>query len=306
MNIKIGTRGSKLALWQAYYVQNMLKAKNVDSEIIIIETTGDKIQHVSLSKIGSKGVFTAELEEQLRSKEIDIAVHSAKDVQSHLPDDLELIAFTERETVNDVLVAYKHVDLENKDIPIVVGTSSTRRIAFMKRFYPHISLVDMRGNLQTRFEKLKNGHCDAMLLAYAGVHRMNYNQHIVSKLPIEKFTPPVGQGSVAIEVAKNIQKEKREMLISALNHPQTAVCLQAERSFLYTMNGGCSVPTFGYAAWIDDKSLQITAGIISLDGTQEVRHSINFQPHDSEKAGQMIAEKVLSTGGAEILAEIKR
>src|SRR5690554_4482100 len=172
--IRIGTRGSKLALYQANHVAGLLKLKGLDTEIVPIETLGDKILDVSISKIGSKGVFTEEIEEQLRAGHIDIGVHSAKDMPSELPDGFELVAFTERELVNDVLVSLdKNITLDTN--PLVVGTSSNRRLATLKRFYPHVKTVAMRGNLQTRVAKMEAGQCQALLLAYAGVHRMGYD-----------------------------------------------------------------------------------------------------------------------------------
>src|SRR5687768_6275797 len=171
--IRIGTRGSKLALWQANHVAELIKPSGFRTEIIPIETKGDKILNVSIAKIGSKGVFTEEIEEKLLEGNIDIAVHSAKDLSSYIPDELELLAFTERETVNDVVISTdKKFKLENEGITI--GTSSTRRVAFVKHFYPKANTVSIRGNLQTRIAKLQGGDCDALILAYAGVHRMGY------------------------------------------------------------------------------------------------------------------------------------
>src|SRR6478609_7957183 len=171
--IRIGTRGSKLALWQAEYVASLIKPSGFSTEIIPIDTRGDKILDVSIAKIGSKGVFTEEIEAKLLDGTIDIAVHSAKDLSSTLADELELIAFTEREIVNDVVVSYnKKFSLKNDGINI--GTSSTRRVAFTKHFFPQATTTSVRGNLQTRLAKLKNGDCDALILAYAGVHRMGY------------------------------------------------------------------------------------------------------------------------------------
>jgi hydroxymethylbilane synthase len=210
MKIKIGTRSSKLALWQAYYIQDLLKAAEVDSELVLIETKGDQILDRSLAKIGSKGVFTQELEDQLRAGTIDIAVHSAKDLQSSLPDDLSIIAFTERERVNDVLVSHDKSLSLTGGREFVVGTSSTRRVAMLKHFCPHITTVDMRGNLQTRLRKLEEGQCDALLLAYAGVHRMEYDDLIAEYLPTHDFTPAVGQGSVAIEAAYDFAHRQTE------------------------------------------------------------------------------------------------
>jgi hydroxymethylbilane synthase len=212
MHIKIGTRGSKLALWQAYYVEDLLQKGGVETEIVIIETKGDQILDRSLSKIGSKGVFTQELEDQLISGDIDIAVHSAKDLQSQLDDAFELIAFTEREKANDVLVSHDTSLSLKSGESFVVGTSSTRRVAVLKHFYPHIKTVDMRGNLQTRLRKLEEGQCDALLLAYAGVHRMEYDDKIAEHLLLDEFTPAVGQGSVAIECAVTLSDDKKDII----------------------------------------------------------------------------------------------
>jgi hydroxymethylbilane synthase len=198
--IKLGTRGSKLALWQAYFVKETLEAGGLPVEIVIIETKGDQILDRSLSKIGSKGVFTEELEEKLLSGEIHIAQHSAKDLQSDLGENFEIIAFSEREKVNDVLISFdKSLTLESGQ-PFVVGTSSTRRVAMLKHFYPHIKTVDMRGNLQTRMGKLESGVCDALLLAFAGVHRMGYEEHIAQLITTDTFTPAVDKAQWQLSV----------------------------------------------------------------------------------------------------------
>lgn len=303
MKIRIGTRGSKLALWQAYFVEDKLIAAGVKTEIVKIETKGDKILDVSISKIGSKGVFTEEIEEQLANGAIDIAVHSAKDMQSSLPDGFELISFSERELANDVLISdNKTASLNNKDL--VIGTSSNRRIATLKHFYPHIKTVPVRGNLQTRIMRMEEGACDALLLAYAGVHRMGYDDKIVQKLNLTEFTPAVGQGSVAIEVHKGLSKAKKDLVRKALNHEPTEVCLLAERSFLKTMDGGCSIPVFGLAQ-IKDDSLQMTGGITSLDGKEMIRKVFIGKLKDAKSIGKKLAEEVLSSGGDRILKSIK-
>ncbi len=310
MKIKIGTRGSKLALWQAYYVEDKLKAKGVETEIVIIETKGDKILDRSLSKIGSKGVFTEELEDQLRSGEIDIAVHSAKDLQSELPADLEIIAFTERELVNDVLVSFnKNLSLQSGE-PFIVGTSSTRRVAMLKYYYPHIQVVDMRGNLQTRLRKLEEKQCDALLLAYAGVHRMHYDDLIAEHLPLAEFVPPVGQGCVAIEASKTLAEEKRLMIGMLINDAQTQKCLLAERAYLKKLQGGCSIPSFGKASLEPNEQgglhLKMTAGLISLDGKRLIKVVEESTVDDPEALGIKVAERVLADGGNEILREIRK
>ncbi|MCS6832213.1 MAG: hydroxymethylbilane synthase, partial [Flammeovirgaceae bacterium] len=202
--IRIATRASKLALWQADYVASLLEEKGFRTELFPIETKGDKILHRALSKIGSKGVFTEELEEKLRSGEVEIAVHSAKDLPTSLADDLEIIAFTQRENVVDVVVSLDKNFTFRKGK--VVGTSSVRRTAFLRRYYPDVRVIDMRGNLQTRFAKLERGDCDALVLAYAGVHRLNYDNFIVQHLPMQQFIPAVGQGSIAVEASKTLEE----------------------------------------------------------------------------------------------------
>ncbi|SKC17626.1 hydroxymethylbilane synthase [Dyadobacter psychrophilus] len=304
MHIKIGTRGSKLALWQAHYVEGLLKKGGVDTEIVIIETKGDKILDRSLSKIGSKGVFTQELEDQLLDGSIDIAVHSAKDLQSQLDDAFELIAYTEREKANDVLVSHNtELSLKNGE-PFVVGTSSTRRIAVLRHFYPHIKTVDMRGNLQTRLRKLEEGQCDALLLAYAGVHRMEYDDKIAEHLLLDEFTPAVGQGSVAIECAVNLAKEKKVIIRELINHPQTETCLLAERAFLKRLQGGCSIPVFGLATLNEDQ-INITGGIISLDGQELIRRTKTGSISFPEELGTALADELLEAGADRILREIR-
>ncbi|PIB36920.1 hydroxymethylbilane synthase [Reichenbachiella sp. 5M10] len=303
MNIKIGTRGSKLALWQAYYVQNRLAALGVDSEIITIETKGDKILDVSISKIGSKGVFTEEIEQQLQSRTIDIAVHSAKDMPSTLPNGFELIAFSEREKEHDVLVSHQPISWDKKDL--VLGTSSTRRIAFLRKHFPQVQTVPVRGNLQTRIKKMKDGACDALWLAYAGAHRMGYDDMMVHHFDPNEFVPAVGQGSVAIEVYGDISPEKRAVIRQAVNDEKAETCLTAERSFLKVMNGGCSIPVFGRAQLHGD-TLSLQGGIISLDGKTQVSKTCTSLPSSATQVGQTLAQYVLDHGGREILDQIRK
>ena len=305
MKIRIGTRGSKLALWQAYHIQDLLKSEDVDSELEIIETKGDKILDRSLSKIGSKGVFTQELEDQLRAGTIDIAVHSAKDMQSSLADDLSIIAFTDRERVNDVLLSHDKSLSLREGREFVVGTSSARRVAMLKHFYPHITTVDMRGNLQTRLRKLEEGQCDALLLAYAGVHRMEYDDMIAEYLPTHEFTPAVGQGSIAIEAAISLPDDKLKIIRQLTNHEPTEACLRAERSFLRRLEGGCSIPVFGLATLLGDE-LTLTGGVVSGDGSELLRDQFSGPVADAEQIGHDLAESILARGGDEILRAVRQ
>ena len=300
---RIGTRGSKLALWQAEHVASLIKPSGYDTEIVPIETRGDKILNVSIAKIGSKGVFTEEIEEKLLDGSIDIAVHSAKDLASELNDALELVAFTEREPANDVLLSTnKNISLQNANIKI--GTSSTRRVAFLKHFYPSIEPVNIRGNLQTRLTKLQNGDCEGLLLAYAGVHRMGYDNLIVEKIETSYFVPPVGQGSIAIECHKKLNFVKKEILQRWVNHLPTEICIRAERAFLKAMHGGCSVPVFGYAHF-EGPLVTLKGGVISLDGKQVIKSKRSSTVEDVKELGESVAQEVLSKGGAEILKDIR-
>ena len=303
--IRIGTRKSKLAMWQAHYVADLLEAHGFQPELFPIETTGDKIQHVALSKIGSKGVFTEEIEAQLKMGSIDIAVHSAKDMQSVLPEGFQILAFTERETENDVLVSEDNSLRLSADANFTVGTSSTRRVALLRHHYPNIKTVDMRGNLQTRIQKLKDGQCDALMLAYAGVHRMGYDDMIAQHISIDELTPPVGQGSIAIETYNTLDSKKREIIKRTLNHNDAWDCLKAERAYLKKLEGGCSIPAFANAQLKGDKVF-ITGGIVSLDGSQIIKQGFSADRDSSEEAGNALADYVLSHGGKEILMDIRQ
>jgi hydroxymethylbilane synthase len=302
--IRIGTRGSKLALWQAEHIASLIKPSGYSTEIVTIETRGDKILDVTIAKIGSKGVFTEEIEARLLDGSIDIAVHSAKDLSSEIPDELELVAFTERELVNDVIVS------TNKNLNIAsdkfrIGTSATRRVAFLKHFYPNVEAVTIRGNLQTRIAKMQAGECDALLLAYAGVHRMGYHDLIVDKIETSYFVPAVGQGCIAIECHKKLAFDKKEIIQRWVNHPVTEVCVRAERSFLKTLHGGCSIPAFGYAHFEGDL-VTLKGGIISLDGQRVIKVKRTAAVEEVKELGESVANEVLNIGGEQILKEIKQ
>jgi len=296
-----------LALWQAEHVADLLRAKGAATEIKIIDTKGDQNLSQPLSEIGSKGLFTEELETELKAGLIDLAVHSAKDMPSVIPQELELIAFSEREKVNDVVLSL-NATLTLKmavEQDLKIGTSSTRRRAALNHYYPGVHLVDMRGNLQTRLRKMKEGQCDAMILAYAGVHRMDMGQYIVEELSEETFTPAVGQGALAIETAVSLSEDKKIFIRSALNDVNTEYCLLAERSFLKTMEGGCSVPVFALAK-LEEDTLILKGGVISLDGTQQVDGIQRGNKTEALEIGTLLADQIISKGGLKILEEIKK
>jgi hydroxymethylbilane synthase len=306
MKIKIGTRKSKLAMWQAHFVKDELSKHNIEVELLPIETKGDKVLDVSISKIGSKGVFTEELEQMLENGEIDMAIHSAKDLPSELPHQFEILAFSSRERENDVLISKdKSLQLLDENATFVVGTSSTRRIATLAHYYPNIKTVEIRGNLQTRIKKMELGHCDALLLAYAGVSRMEYNDLINQELSLDIFTPAVGQGSLAVEIASSLDEDKKVKIREILNDSITETKLLAERAYLRKLKGGCSIPAFANAQIYDNK-LVVQAGIFSLDGKELIKKTIEGSLANAESLGGSLGEEVLKDGGARVLEEINQ
>lgn len=304
--MKIGTRKSKLAMWQTERVAEALEKQGIATEIRSMDTKGDKILGKTIAKIGSKGVFTEELEEQLAAGITDIAVHSAKDMQSHLPRGFELIAFGAREKVNDVLISDRQdLDIGDSSRPLIIGTSSVRRVALLKHFYPHLEAVDMRGNLQTRIAKMRAGDCDALMLAYAGVWRMGYGDMIVYTFDENTFIPPVGQGCIAVEAAAALSEEKRRQVRVAVNDAESETCLKAERAFLRRLEGGCSIPVFGLATLQGDQ-LIFNGGLASLDGATVLRHTLSGPPSNASEIGEQAGKHILANGGRELLAEIRR
>ena len=305
MKIRLATRASRLALWQTEHVASLLHQAGFATEIVPMQTTGDAVQDRSLAKIGAKGVFTEELEVSLRRGETHLAVHSAKDVQSSIPRDLELLAFLEREQPNDVVLSF---DAQfSLDKPgIVLGTSSTRRKAQLRRFYPQATTAEARGNLQTRLRKLEEGQFDALVLAYAGVHRMGYDHLVRYVLPTDRFVPATGQGSIAIECAETLDEDLKARLKAVLDHPATHTCLLAERAFLHTMEGGCSIPSFALATLDGHGGLRLHGGLISLSGEEYVEEIQTAATAAGAQAlGVAVADAVLGRGGREILASIR-
>jgi hydroxymethylbilane synthase len=308
MKIRLATRASRLALWQTEHVADLLQKAGFETEIVPMQTTGDAVQDRSLAKIGSKGVFTEELELSLLRGETHLAVHSAKDVQSSIARELELLAFLEREQVNDVVLSFNEQFSLNKP-GIVLGTSSTRRKAQLRRFYPHAETAEARGNLQTRLRKLEEGQFDALVLAYAGVHRMGYENLVRHTLPATQFVPATGQGSIAVECAVDLDAELKTRLKAALDHPATHTCLLAERAFLHTMEGGCSIPSFALAT-LHNGQLRLHGGLISLSGEEYVEEiqttdAVANARHSAHALGVAVADSVLARGGREILASIR-
>lgn len=304
--IRIGSRKSQLALVQTYWVQEQLQKAFPDRtfEVHTMSTQGDKILDVALAKIGDKGLFTKELEVGMIEGEIDFAVHSLKDLPTRLPEGLVLGCVTERENPADALVVHeKHKDKQLDTLPegAVIGTSSLRRLAQLRHHYPHFTFKDVRGNVITRLSKLDAGEYDALILAVAGMHRLDLDDRIHQVIPPEISLHAVGQGALGIE-CRSDDTEVLDLL-KALQDQPTAYRCYAERAFLRELEGGCQVP-IGVNTSIDGDTLTLTGIVASLDGQRLVKDSISGAPEDADKLGTELAHRAKQQGAQEILNEI--
>ena len=298
MKVVIGTRGSRLALWQTDYIGGLLSEKEgVEFEKKIIKTTGDKITDVPLAKIGGKGLFVKELDDAVLDERVDFAVHSMKDVPVDLPVGLEIAAVPEREETNDALLSKYRL----KDLPAgaVVGSSSLRRIAQMKNYRPDIVIKDLRGNVDTRIRKLNEEQYDAIIMAKAGLKRLGFEEEIRETLPIDIFTPTVGQGAIAV-VAK-IGSEFSDIL-GSINHEATMKTVAAERSLLRGVGGGCQIP-LGADSKILGSEIMLKGVMLAQDGNRKIE--AEARGTDPDKVGKEVAEKLLGLGGRELLENIE-
>jgi hydroxymethylbilane synthase len=302
--ITIGTRGSKLALWQSNWVKSELERRHpgLQVEIQIISTKGDRVLDVSLPKLGEqgKGLFTKELEEAIHERRVDFAVHSLKDLPTELPEGLHIAAISEREDVRDALVARDGIkgfsDLPHNGL---IGTSSLRRQAQIRAARPDLRLEPIRGNVDTRLRKLDEGQFDAIILAAAGLHRLGFAERITEHLPVELMLPAVGQGALAIETRRDDQAANQ--IISVLNHEATQLTCQAERAFLKGLGGGCLVPIAAHAE-IAATTLTLTGLVASTDGSQIVRGKRSGASLEAESLGQQLALELIAQGAEKILA----
>ena len=306
--IRIGTRGSELALWQTYHVKKLLEAhfNNLVVDVEKIKTTGDKILDAPLAKIGDKGLFTKELELALLDNRVDIAVHSFKDVPTFVPEGLIIAAVLEREDVRDVFITNpKKSHQAFVDLPsnAVIATGSLRRICQLLNTRPDLQIVEIRGNLNTRMEKLDSSDWDGMILAKAGVTRLGWAQRITEILPFEIMLPAVGQGALAIE-CRSDDSRMQEML-QPLHHTPTAVAVTAERALLRYLEGGCQIPIGAYGQILGTE-LCLEAVVGSLDGKQIVRGKKIGMISNAEQIGIDLSTELLTRGAKEILEEIRK
>ncbi|WP_455577460.1 hydroxymethylbilane synthase [Anaerosinus sp.] len=303
-SVVIGTRGSKLALWQANYIADCLRKQYPDLTVELkqITTTGDKILDVPLAKIGGKGLFTKELENEMLSGTIDLAVHSLKDMPTELPEGLTLAAITERIASGDALVSNLFSSLQALPKGARVGTSSLRRKAQLLAYRPDLIISDLRGNVDTRLKKLDDGEFDAIVLAAAGLKRLGWEKRIAEILDTKVCLPAVGQGALAIETRADDQAILD--LLAFLNDEETRVTTTAERAFLRTVEGGCQVPVGVYGTVVGENQMQVEALIASLDGKVVVRDTLRGSFADAEILGIRLAESLLARGGREIMISV--
>jgi hydroxymethylbilane synthase len=298
----IGSRGSQLALWQAHWIQARLEALGEECRIEVIKTTGDKITDVGLSRIGAqvgtKGLFTKEIEEALLAGSIDIAVHSLKDMPTELPAGLTLAAIPEREDPRDALVGRALEDLPQG---ARIGTGSLRRSAQLRARRPDLQIEDIRGNVDTRLRKLDEGRYDAIVLAAAGLRRLGLENRITEVFNPGVMCPAVGQGALAVETRND--GGPAFQIAQRLEHPETRASITAERAVLASLGGGCQAPVGSYA-YVHDATLYVIGLIISPDGSNRIRHAKQGLVADASALGHALAERLLAEGGKDILEAV--
>jgi hydroxymethylbilane synthase len=298
----IGSRGSKLALWQAEQARQRLRELNpqIDARIEIIKTTGD-VKNDPLSVIGGKGVFTKELEDALLDRRIDLAVHSLKDLPTVLPDGLSISAICEREDARDALVLRSNVEnasLGGLPVGAVVGTSSQRRLSQLKALRRDVVVNDLRGNVDTRIRKLDEGQYDAVILATAGLVRLGLQSRISARISVAEMLPAVGQGAVAIETLAD--NEFAVQATRRLDHGETRLACLAERSFLRSLGGGCQLPIAAHAV-VNGDSLKLDGLVARPDGSEILRDSLSGPLGDAETLGSKLADRLIQQGAASLL-----
>ena len=301
--LRIATRQSPLALWQANFVKAELERyhPNLTVELVTMVTKGDVILDTPLAKIGGKGLFVKELELALLEERADIAVHSMKDVPMSFPEGLGLAVICEREDPRDAFVSNRYASLAELPEGAIVGTSSLRRQCQLMAAYPHLTVKSLRGNVGTRLSKLDNGEYDAIILASAGLIRLGMPERIKSFISVEDSLPAAGQGAVGIETRVNDTRVLN--YLAKLNHNPTACCVMAERAMNTRLQGGCQVPIGGFAT-LNGEELELNALVGSLDGSTIIRASGKAHQRDAEQLGISIAEQLLAQGADKILAEV--
>lgn len=302
--LTIGSRGSGLALWQANWIKTQLEELHtgLQVEIQIIKTSGDKIQDVPLTKIGGKGLFVKEIEEALIRREVDIAVHSMKDVPMKLPYDLEISVITERENPFDALISRDNIKLDDLPKKAKIGTGSLRRSSQLLKYRPDLKIVPLRGNIDTRIKKLDSEGLDAIILAAAGLRRMGWAEKITEVIPAEIILPAMGQGAVGIET-RTFDPDVVHAIMD-LDHEETHFALDAERAFVDELEGGCQVPIGAYATIDGDENITLNGLVASLDGKTILKSSSKGPSIEAKKLGRELGKEILAMGADKILKEV--
>jgi len=303
-HLRIGTRGSLLAKWQAEYVRKQLFAgAGVEAEIIIIKTSGDKQQMAPLSQIGGKGIFIKELEEALLEETIDLAVHSVKDVPTDTPSRLMFPAVCRREDVRDCLVAANGATITSLREGARVGTGSLRRQAQLRHIRPDLDVRDVRGNVDTRLRKVESGEYEAVMLAKAGLDRLGWSGRISETLSPEVFLPAVGQGAIAVEC--RLKDTEAAEVVAGLDDAESRTAIIAERSLLSALHGGCQVP-LGAWARMERGELVMEACVCSVDGVQYIKQRATSTPEQAAELGGHMATLLMEAGAQNILEKVGR
>lgn len=302
--IRIATRKSPLALWQADHVGEMIRhyAPEIRIELVKMSTRGDKILDSPLSKVGGKGLFVKELEQGLLDGAADIAVHSMKDVPMELPPGLHLGAILKRHDPFDALVSNQFSSLDELPTFARIGTSSLRRQCQISQLFPKAKILSLRGNVNTRLNKLDAGNFDAIILAAAGLERLGFSHRIQQRLSIDVSLPAIGQGAIGIECRSNDQRVNK--IVAFLNDPETCLCVQSERAMNKRMHGGCQVPIAGFAKLKKSGELILKGLAGKPDGSKIIRGEIKGLANEAEKIGRQLAEDLLSRGADRILDEL--
>ncbi|MCL5291621.1 MAG: hydroxymethylbilane synthase [Actinobacteria bacterium] len=299
----LGTRGSALALWQSNHVAARLTCEaGVEVELKKIKTKGDRILDAPLAKIGDKGLFVKEIENELLRGSLDLAVHSLKDMPTGIPAGLSLGAILEREDPRDALISRGGIPLDELPKGVAIGTSSLRRRAQLLKYRPDLKLVDVRGNLDTRVRKIEEGQFDGIILASAGLKRMGWEDRITERISPEVSLPAVGQGAIVVEVRED--DAFMGELMKLLDHRETRAATLAERALMKRLEGGCQVP-IGALGWLEGGALRLDGMVASLDGARLVRDSLEGDPAAPEDLGVALAERLLELGADDILAEVR-
>ena len=302
--LRIGTRASQLALWQANWVKSELEKRYPDMEVTLtkIKTQGDKILDVPLAMVGGKGLFVKEIEEAMLRDEIDIAVHSMKDVPTIFPEGLALRCITEREDCRDIVILRPGFK-SWKDLPqgARIGTSALRRKAQLLHLRPDLQMVDIRGNVETRIRKLTEDNLDAVILAAAGMHRLGFSAQIGEYLPVYVSIPAIGQGALGIE--SRIDDDQTNSLIDFFNHPQTDWAVRAERAFLKRLEGGCQVPIACHGT-VEGEALSLTGFVSDCEGVRCLKKTTTGSVHNAEQIGTSLGDDLLILGAGKILNEV--